>query len=121
MTNSALISYADSVNPLYLTKLIILEIIKFVYLRLEWSPPPVTPGDAVHFYKPTSKTSMYKYVLASVGYAPSLLVNMEIDKKRYLVSDTDEKLYLVSELLPDHRLKQEFFELYKLPKTASPW
>ncbi|WP_373116335.1 lipase family protein [Proteus mirabilis] len=77
-------------------------------------------GDAVHFYKPTSKTSMYKYVLASVGYAPSLLVNMEIDKKRYLVSDTDEKLYLVSELLPDHRLKQEFFELYKLPKTASP-
>lgn len=73
-------------------------------------------GDAVHFYKPTSKTSMYKYVLASVGYAPSLLVNMEIDKKRYLVSDTDEKLYLVSELLPDHRLKQEFLSFINYPK-----
>ncbi|MEX6392281.1 hypothetical protein [Proteus mirabilis] len=77
-------------------------------------------GDAVHFYKPTSKTSMYKYVLASVGYAPSLLVNMEIDKKRYLVSDTDEKLYLVLNYYPIIGLNKNFLNFINYPKPASP-
>ena len=67
-------------------------------------------GDAVHFYKQTLEKSVYKEVLASRAYVPSVSLHINID----------EKLYLVSELLPDHRLKQEFFELYKLPKTASP-
>ncbi len=67
-------------------------------------------GDAVHFYKQTLEKSVYKEVLASRAYVPSVSLHININ----------EKLYLVSELLPDHRLKQKFFELYKLPKTASP-
>lgn len=59
-------------------------------------------GDAVHFYKKTF--SRYSYG----GHGNIIPIK------------TEEKLYLVSELLEDHRLKQEFFELYRLPKKASP-
>lgn len=56
-------------------------------------------GDAIHFYKQELRRNIY------------------INSLPYRVN---EKLYLVSELLSEHKLKKEFFELYKLPKKASP-